>query len=91
MELSEPVCLHVWRRRQLLLKDSHEEVKLTEGTAMAAAQSRLVLDDIADILQLLVTQFALMEPLFSCDVHPNRRRCSKDVSDQWQESLENQL
>lgn len=56
------MCLHVWRRRQLSLKNSHEEVKLTEGTAVTATQSRLVLYDIADILQLLVTQFALMKP-----------------------------
>lgn len=37
-------------------------MQLTEGTAMAATQSRLVLDYVADIFQLFVAQFAFMEP-----------------------------
>lgn len=30
-------------------------------------------------------------PLLSADVHSNRRWCSKDVCDEWQESLENEF
>lgn len=30
-------------------------------------------------------------PFLSADVHSNRRWCSKDVCDEWQESLENEF
>lgn len=45
------------------LKDSHQEVQLTEGTAMAATESRFVLDDVADVFQLLVAQAAFVKPV----------------------------
>lgn len=59
---SSVVRLHGRRRQQRSLKGSHKEVQLTEGTAMAATESTFVLDDVADVLQLLVAQTALMEP-----------------------------
>lgn len=37
-------------------------MQLTEGTAMSTTESRFVLDDVADVLQLLVTKTALVEP-----------------------------
>lgn len=76
---------------RLSLQDSHEEMQFPKGTTMAAAEPRLVLDDAADVFQLLVAQPAFMEPFLSGDVHSNRRWCSKDVRDQWQESLENEF
>lgn len=53
--------LHV-RRRWLSLQDSHEEMQFPKGTTMAAAEPRLVLDNVADVFQLLVAQLAFMEP-----------------------------
>lgn len=55
------LCLHVrWRRPSL--QDSHEEMQFPKGTTVAAAEPRLVLDDVADVFQLLVAQLAFMEP-----------------------------
>lgn len=84
------MCLQM-RRWQLSLQDSHEEMQFPEGTTMAATEPRLVLDNVADVLQLLVAQLAFMEPFLSGDVYSDRRWCSKHVCDQWQESLENEF
>lgn len=46
----------------LSLQDSHEEVQFPKGTTMAAAEPRLILDDAAEVFQLLVAQPAFMEP-----------------------------
>lgn len=59
-EVGHP-CLHV-RKRRLSLQDSHEETQFPKGTTMAATESRFVLDNVADVFQLLVAQLALMEP-----------------------------
>lgn len=84
------LCLHVWRG-QLSLQHSHEEMQFSEGTTVAAAEPGFVLDNVADVFQLLVAQPAFMEPLLSGDVHSNRRWCSKYVGDQWQESLKDEF
>lgn len=79
------------RRWWLLVQDSHEEQQFPKGTTMAAAEPRLVLDNVADVFQLLVAQLAFVKPFLSADVHSNRRWCSEDVCDEWQESLENEF
>lgn len=48
------------RRRSL--QDSHQQVQLTEGAAVPATEPRLVLDEVADVFQLLVAKAALVEP-----------------------------
>lgn len=37
-------------------------MQFPEGTTMAATEPRLVLDNVADVFQLLVAQLAFMEP-----------------------------
>lgn len=61
-----------WWRQQLSLKDSHQKMQLTEGTAMTATESRFVLDDVADVFQLFVTHAAFVEPLLPGDVDTHR-------------------
>lgn len=51
-ELGHP-CPQV-RRWQRSLQDSHEEMQLPKGTTMAATEPGLVLDNVADVFQLLV-------------------------------------
>jgi len=60
------LCLHVWRG-QLSLQHSHEEMQFSEGTTVAAAEPGFVLDNVADVLQLLVAQPAFMEPVKTAD------------------------
>lgn len=50
------------RRWWLLVQDSHEEKQFPKGTTMAATEPRLVLDNVADIFQLLVAQLAFLKP-----------------------------
>ena len=80
----------MWRW-QLSLQHSHEEMQLSEGTTMVAAEPGLVPDHVADVFQLLIVQPAFMEPLLSGAVCSDRRWCSKNIGDQWQESLENEF
>jgi len=60
-EGSLATCVPV-RRWRLSLQDSHQEIQFPKGTTVAAAEPRLVLDNVADVFQLLVAQLAFMEP-----------------------------
>lgn len=44
------------------VQSGHEQVQLAEGTAVAAAQARLALDEDTDALELLVAEPALVQP-----------------------------
>lgn len=42
-------------------------MQFSEGTTVAAAEPGLVLDDVADVFQLLIAQLAFMEPVKTAD------------------------
>lgn len=52
----------------------HEQLQLFEGAAVATDLRRLVLHHVAQVLQLLAANSALVVSLLSCDVDPDGRR-----------------